>query len=223
MRSCTRIRRSQERGKAVRTLLRGRAGRLHADHARKPAGVSSASCDRLARVCRRPARSVGPRRRYCRHSAGVAERILVTGDKTEVFNGICGAESGSVPVSASAPAMLFSEMEVQKQAHSRERPPILPPPGFEQGGAPVKAGRGREVRDEARNLFFVFGRRGASWRRCIRKRGLCASECRRCERCEFGRGSFFSGGEGHAGRARSLEETSFGWKISRGLTTSSIG
>jgi TldD protein len=48
-----------------------------------------------------------------------------------VFNGICGAESGSVPVSASAPAMLFSEMEVQKRAASHERPPILPPPGFE--------------------------------------------------------------------------------------------
>jgi TldD protein len=64
-------------------------------------------------------------------------RILMTGDKTEVFNGICGAESGSVPVSAAAPAMLFSEMEVQKRSASRERPPILPAPGFEElsGGA----------------------------------------------------------------------------------------
>jgi TldD protein len=59
-------------------------------------------------------------------------RILLTGDKTEVFNGICGAESGSVPVSASAPAMLFIEMEVQKRSASRERPPILPAPGFEE-------------------------------------------------------------------------------------------
>jgi TldD protein len=59
-------------------------------------------------------------------------RILLTGDKAEVFNGICGAESGSVPVSASAPAMLFSEMEVQKRSASRERPPILPAPGFEE-------------------------------------------------------------------------------------------
>jgi predicted Zn-dependent protease len=58
-------------------------------------------------------------------------RILLTGDKTEVFNGVCGAESGSVPVSASAPAMLFSEMEVQKRVASRERPPILPAPGFD--------------------------------------------------------------------------------------------
>ena len=58
-------------------------------------------------------------------------RIVVTGDKMEVFNGVCGAESGSVPVSASAPAMLFSELEVQKRNSTRERPPILPPPGFE--------------------------------------------------------------------------------------------
>jgi TldD protein len=62
-------------------------------------------------------------------------RILVTGDKMDVFNGICGAESGSVPVSASAPAMLFSEMEVQKRSASRERPPILPAPGFESSSA----------------------------------------------------------------------------------------
>jgi predicted Zn-dependent protease len=58
-------------------------------------------------------------------------RIVTTGDQQHVFNGVCGAESGSVPVSAVAPAMLFSEMEVQKRAHEHERPPLLPPPGFE--------------------------------------------------------------------------------------------
>jgi TldD protein len=58
-------------------------------------------------------------------------RIITTGDKQHVFNGVCGAESGSVPVSAVAPAMLFSEMEVQKQAHGRDRPPLLPPPGID--------------------------------------------------------------------------------------------
>jgi len=62
-------------------------------------------------------------------------RILLTGEKTEVFNGVCGAESGSVPVSAAAPAMLFSDIEVQKRAHSLDRPPILPPPGFEVSGS----------------------------------------------------------------------------------------
>ena len=58
-------------------------------------------------------------------------RIVATGEQQHVFNGVCGAESGSVPVAAVAPAMLFSEMEVQKRGHSHERPPILPPPGFE--------------------------------------------------------------------------------------------
>src|SRR6202011_5003787 len=58
-------------------------------------------------------------------------RIVATGDQQHVFNGICGAESGNVPVSAVAPAIIFSEMEVQKRAHLHERPPILPAPGFE--------------------------------------------------------------------------------------------
>ncbi|HYA62917.1 MAG TPA: metallopeptidase TldD-related protein [Candidatus Sulfotelmatobacter sp.] len=58
-------------------------------------------------------------------------RIIATGDKEHVFNGVCGAESGSVPVSAVAPAMLFSELEVQKRAHGHNRPPILSAPGLE--------------------------------------------------------------------------------------------
>jgi len=58
----------------------------------------------------------------------VLTEIAATGDTTSVFNGICGAESGSVPVSAAAPAMLFSEMEVQKRKYGDTRPPILPPP-----------------------------------------------------------------------------------------------
>ena len=59
-------------------------------------------------------------------------RIILTGTKMDVFNGECGAESGSVPVSAAAPAMLFSEIEVQKVAQGHDRPPVLPPPGFEK-------------------------------------------------------------------------------------------
>jgi predicted Zn-dependent protease len=59
------------------------------------------------------------------------KRILATGDKSEVFNGECGAESGTIPVSAVAPGMLVSEMETQKQEQGTARPPILPIPGAE--------------------------------------------------------------------------------------------
>jgi len=59
------------------------------------------------------------------------KRILATGDKSEVFNGECGAESGTVPVSAVSPAMLLSEMETQRQPQGTARPPILPIPGAE--------------------------------------------------------------------------------------------
>jgi predicted Zn-dependent protease len=55
-------------------------------------------------------------------------KILATSDKTEVFNGYCGAESGSVPVSAVSPAILVSEIEIEKKAKSDDRPPLLPPP-----------------------------------------------------------------------------------------------
>lgn len=58
-------------------------------------------------------------------------KIIATGDTTETFNGFCGAESGSVPVSASAPAILMTEMEVQKKESSTDRPPILPPPAHD--------------------------------------------------------------------------------------------
>lgn len=73
-------------------------------------------------------------------------RIILTGQKMEVFNGECGAESGSVPVSASAPGMLFSEIEVQKVAQGHERPPVLPPPGFEKTATAAPAAAPQEAR-----------------------------------------------------------------------------
>jgi predicted Zn-dependent protease len=60
-------------------------------------------------------------------------KILATSDKQEVFNGYCGAESGSVPVSAVAPAILVSEIEVEKKAKSNDRPPLLPEPTTMEG------------------------------------------------------------------------------------------
>jgi TldD protein len=61
-------------------------------------------------------------------------KIMATGDTPEIFNGYCGAESGSVPVAAVAPAILISEMEVQKKESSTDKPPILPPPAHDPKG-----------------------------------------------------------------------------------------
>lgn len=55
-------------------------------------------------------------------------RIAAASGKREVFNGECGAESGSIPVSAIAPAMLVTEIETQRQPQGSARPPILPMP-----------------------------------------------------------------------------------------------
>ncbi|MCK4340240.1 MAG: hypothetical protein KAY37_00770 [Phycisphaerae bacterium] len=54
--------------------------------------------------------------------------ILCTGDDSEVFNGICGAESGSVPVSAVSPSILVEQIEIEKKQKAQDRPPILPAP-----------------------------------------------------------------------------------------------
>jgi TldD protein len=56
------------------------------------------------------------------------QKILATSDTAEVFNGYCGAESGSVPVSAVSPAILVSEIETQKKQNSQEKQPLLPRP-----------------------------------------------------------------------------------------------
>src|SRR5207249_1457673 len=61
-------------------------------------------------------------------------KIVAAGDKPEVFNGVCGAESGFVPVAAISPAILTTQIEVQKKSKSSDRPPILPPPVGATGG-----------------------------------------------------------------------------------------
>ncbi len=61
-------------------------------------------------------------------------RITATSNKTEIFNGYCGAESGTVPVSAVSPAILVSEIEIQKKEQSQDRPPFLSRPQPPTGG-----------------------------------------------------------------------------------------
>jgi predicted Zn-dependent protease len=55
-------------------------------------------------------------------------RILSTADDPAVFNGYCGAESGSIPVSAIAPSLLVEQIEIEKKQKAQNRPPILPAP-----------------------------------------------------------------------------------------------
>ncbi len=56
------------------------------------------------------------------------QKIVATSNRAEVFNGYCGAESGSIPVSAISPAILVSEIETQKKQNSQQRPPLLARP-----------------------------------------------------------------------------------------------
>jgi TldD protein len=55
-------------------------------------------------------------------------RVIASGQKQGIFNGFCGAESGHVPVSTVAPAVLLQEIELQRTMEGKDRPPILSSP-----------------------------------------------------------------------------------------------
>jgi predicted Zn-dependent protease len=57
--------------------------------------------------------------------------IISAARPIETFNGICGAESGWVPVSASAPSLLLRSLEVERSYTPTDRGPVLPPPSME--------------------------------------------------------------------------------------------
>ena len=54
--------------------------------------------------------------------------IAAAGNKPSVFTGVCGAESGWVPVTASSPTIFVSKIETQRRAQARDIAPILPSP-----------------------------------------------------------------------------------------------
>lgn len=56
------------------------------------------------------------------------ETIIATDDTPGIFNGMCGAESGWVPVSAVSPSLLLRGIEIERGMHERDKPPLLPPP-----------------------------------------------------------------------------------------------
>jgi len=55
-------------------------------------------------------------------------QISEAGGELDVFAGQCGAESGSVPVSAVSPYIYVKMIETQRKDKSQDRPPILPRP-----------------------------------------------------------------------------------------------
>lgn len=59
------------------------------------------------------------------------EKIVCAGRDDDTFNGRCGAESGWVPVSATAPSLLVKNIELEKEYKQQDQPPILPPPSVE--------------------------------------------------------------------------------------------
>jgi TldD protein len=63
------------------------------------------------------------------------QSIRAASRNVESFNGVCGAESGWVPVSASAPSLLIEKLEIEKGYIPPDRPPVLQPPSITQGGA----------------------------------------------------------------------------------------
>jgi predicted Zn-dependent protease len=62
----------------------------------------------------------------------IFSNITSTGNEFGIFNGSCGAESGSVPVSCVSPALLVSQVEVQKKIKSQEKPPLLSRPDYDK-------------------------------------------------------------------------------------------
>lgn len=83
----------------------------------------------------------------------VFSKVTAGDDQVAVFNGMCGAESGFVPVSAVSPGVLISQIEIQKKPKSSERPPILPPPPLaaesDTGNAVLRAMRDELARSMA--------------------------------------------------------------------------
>ena len=58
----------------------------------------------------------------------IFSQIAACGKEYDVFNGTCGAESGSVPASCVSPTLYVKMIETQKQAKSQSQPPILDRP-----------------------------------------------------------------------------------------------
>ena len=65
------------------------------------------------------------------------QSIRAASREIETFNGVCGAESGWVPVSASAPSLLLEKLEIERGFIPPDRPPVLQPPSIKQSMQPT--------------------------------------------------------------------------------------
>ena len=59
-------------------------------------------------------------------------KILAAADDYQTFNGMCGAESGYVPVSATSPSLLVEQIEVERKDKGNNKPPVLPAPTLQR-------------------------------------------------------------------------------------------
>ena len=62
-------------------------------------------------------------------------KILAAADDYQTFNGMCGAESGYVPVSATSPSLLVEQIEVERKDKGNNKPPVLPAPSIGRLGS----------------------------------------------------------------------------------------
>lgn len=58
----------------------------------------------------------------------VLSKIMAASNQFRTFNGVCGAESGWVPVSASSPSLLVRQIETARDKKEQDKPPIFPAP-----------------------------------------------------------------------------------------------
>ncbi len=58
--------------------------------------------------------------------------IEAAGDNPEIFNGICGAESGGIPVSAVSPSLFVRRIETQKKPETKIKSTILSRPALNE-------------------------------------------------------------------------------------------
>jgi predicted Zn-dependent protease len=58
----------------------------------------------------------------------IFSQVAACGKDHGVFNGACGAESGSIPVSCVSPTLFIKMIETQKKSKSQSQPPILERP-----------------------------------------------------------------------------------------------